>query len=157
MESTIFRLFENGGKVVFQLDSMPPATVVPVSAANGQSALTLAAPSSAPANAVGGATSGRRKKPCLSARERNVRRIESNERERLRMHGLNEAFQVRSKCACANEAAIVVGAIMITAIMYADETTALLKAAKKGKKARGDWRCSCFYDAQGTECGGIIK
>ena len=37
---------------------------------------------------------GRRKKPCLSARERNVRRIESNERERLRMHGLNEAFQV---------------------------------------------------------------
>jgi hypothetical protein len=39
---------------------------------------------------------GRRKKPCLSARERNVRRIESNERERLRMHGLNEAFQVRN-------------------------------------------------------------
>lgn len=40
-------------------------------------------------------TPGRRKKPCLSSRERNVRRIESNERERLRMHGLNIAFQVR--------------------------------------------------------------
>ena len=41
-----------------------------------------------------GAAGGRRRKQCLSARERNVRRIESNERERLRMHGLNEAFQV---------------------------------------------------------------
>ena len=40
-------------------------------------------------------TPGRRKKPCLSSRERNVRRIESNERERLRMHGLNIAFQVK--------------------------------------------------------------
>ena len=39
-------------------------------------------------------TPGRRKKPCLSSRERNVRRIESNERERLRMHGLNIAFPV---------------------------------------------------------------
>ena len=39
-------------------------------------------------------TPGRRKKPSLNSRERNVRRIESNERERLRMHGLNEAFQV---------------------------------------------------------------
>lgn len=45
----------------------------------------------------GGGGGGRRKKPCLSARERNVRRIESNERERLRMHGLNEAFQVSCK------------------------------------------------------------
>ena len=42
----------------------------------------------------GGGAGGRRRKQCLSARERNVRRIESNERERLRMHGLNEAFQV---------------------------------------------------------------
>ena len=45
----------------------------------------------------GGGTPGRRKKPTLSSRERNVRRIESNERERLRMHGLNEAFQVRER------------------------------------------------------------
>ena len=45
----------------------------------------------------GGGTPGRRKKPTLSSRERNVRRIESNERERLRMHGLNEAFQVSGK------------------------------------------------------------
>ena len=43
---------------------------------------------------AGGPAGGRRRKQCLSARERNVRRIESNERERLRMHGLNEAFQV---------------------------------------------------------------
>ena len=45
-------------------------------------------------NGAGKSTPGRRKKPTLSSRERNVRRIESNERERLRMHGLNEAFQV---------------------------------------------------------------
>ena len=47
----------------------------------------------------GGGAAGRRRKQCLSARERNVRRIESNEREWLRMHGLNEAFQV-SECEC---------------------------------------------------------
>ena len=41
---------------------------------------------------------GRRKKPCLSSKEKNVRRIESNERERLRMHGLNVAFQVILLC-----------------------------------------------------------
>ena len=29
----------------------------------------------------------------LNARERNVRRLESNERERMRMHSLNDAFQ----------------------------------------------------------------
>lgn len=29
----------------------------------------------------------------VSARERNIRRLESNERERLRMHNLNAAFQ----------------------------------------------------------------
>ena len=36
-------------------------------------------------------TSRRRKG--VSARERNVRRLESNERERMRMHSLNDAFQ----------------------------------------------------------------
>jgi hypothetical protein len=36
----------------------------------------------------------KRKKPRASARERNLRRLESNERERLRMHGLNAAFEV---------------------------------------------------------------
>ncbi|XP_046462304.1 class A basic helix-loop-helix protein 15-like isoform X1 [Daphnia pulex] len=35
----------------------------------------------------------KRKKPRASARERNLRRLESNERERLRMHGLNAAFE----------------------------------------------------------------
>ncbi|CAL4094203.1 unnamed protein product, partial [Meganyctiphanes norvegica] len=37
--------------------------------------------------------SGRRKKSASSARERNSRRLESNERERIRMHSLNDAFQ----------------------------------------------------------------
>ena len=34
-----------------------------------------------------------RRRKCNSARERNARRIESNERERQRMHSLNDAFQ----------------------------------------------------------------
>lgn len=36
---------------------------------------------------------GRRRKSTTSARERNLRRLESNERERQRMHSLNDAFQ----------------------------------------------------------------
>ncbi len=36
----------------------------------------------------------KRKRTGMSARERNLRRLESNERERLRMHGLNAAFEV---------------------------------------------------------------
>ncbi|KAG8231444.1 hypothetical protein J437_LFUL000161 [Ladona fulva] len=39
-------------------------------------------------------SSGRRRKTGLSARERNLRRLESNERERMRMHSLNDAFEV---------------------------------------------------------------
>lgn len=35
-----------------------------------------------------------RRKLILSAREKTLRRLESNERERLRMHSLNQAFQV---------------------------------------------------------------
>ncbi|CRK97675.1 CLUMA_CG011055, isoform A [Clunio marinus] len=35
----------------------------------------------------------RRKKGALNAKERNLRRLESNERERMRMHSLNDAFQ----------------------------------------------------------------
>lgn len=44
----------------------------------------------------GGSSSGntRRRKTCISARERNLRRLESNERERMRMHSLNDAFEV---------------------------------------------------------------
>ncbi|CAH0390701.1 unnamed protein product [Bemisia tabaci] len=38
-------------------------------------------------------SSGRRRKPVLNAKERNLRRLESNERERMRMHSLNDAFQ----------------------------------------------------------------
>ncbi|XP_077300507.1 uncharacterized protein LOC143921192 [Arctopsyche grandis] len=36
---------------------------------------------------------GRRKRSAASARERNLRRLESNERERMRMHSLNDAFE----------------------------------------------------------------
>ncbi|XP_076366179.1 uncharacterized protein LOC143255041 isoform X2 [Tachypleus tridentatus] len=38
-------------------------------------------------------TNGRRRRQPLNARERNLRRLESNERERMRMHSLNDAFQ----------------------------------------------------------------
>ncbi|XP_064637814.1 protein dimmed-like [Lineus longissimus] len=34
-----------------------------------------------------------RRRKTVSARERNLRRLESNERERMRMHSLNDAFQ----------------------------------------------------------------
>jgi hypothetical protein len=37
-----------------------------------------------------------RRKLILSTREKTLRRLESNERERLRMHSLNQAFQVKS-------------------------------------------------------------
>lgn len=40
------------------------------------------------------ANSARRRKNALNAKERNLRRLESNERERMRMHSLNDAFQV---------------------------------------------------------------
>lgn len=40
------------------------------------------------------ATNSRRRKGQLNAKERNIRRLESNERERMRMHSLNDAFQV---------------------------------------------------------------
>ncbi|XP_014259281.1 class A basic helix-loop-helix protein 15-like isoform X3 [Cimex lectularius] len=36
---------------------------------------------------------GRRRRQGLTARERNLRRLESNERERMRMHSLNDAFE----------------------------------------------------------------
>ncbi|OQR73505.1 neurogenic differentiation factor 1-like [Tropilaelaps mercedesae] len=39
------------------------------------------------------AAANRRRKANLSSRERNLRRLESNERERMRMHSLNDAFQ----------------------------------------------------------------
>lgn len=37
---------------------------------------------------------GKKRRSGISARERNLRRLESNERERMRMHSLNKAFQV---------------------------------------------------------------
>lgn len=41
----------------------------------------------------GSAPTTRRRKSGISARERNLRRLESNERERMRMHSLNDAFE----------------------------------------------------------------
>lgn len=38
----------------------------------------------------------RRSVDSLSVKDRNLRRLESNERERLRMHSLNDAFEVGS-------------------------------------------------------------
>ncbi|KAM7352252.1 basic helix-loop-helix family member dimmed [Cochliomyia hominivorax] len=40
-----------------------------------------------------GTSQNRRRKGALNAKERNLRRLESNERERMRMHSLNDAFQ----------------------------------------------------------------
>lgn len=57
-------------------------------------------PSSRPRNPSGSSTSGHgkcRRKGTLNAKERNLRRLESNERERMRMHSLNDAFQVGSE------------------------------------------------------------
>ena len=42
----------------------------------------------------GGPPTTRRRKSGISARERTLRRLESNERERMRMHSLNDAFEV---------------------------------------------------------------
>lgn len=44
-------------------------------------------------NSATGVGGGRRRKSMLNARDRNLRRLESNERERMRMHSLNDAFQ----------------------------------------------------------------
>ncbi|TRY68242.1 hypothetical protein TCAL_07469 [Tigriopus californicus] len=74
-----------------KISSAPTVTSIAVAAAASAAASSSSSQTNISVN--GGGASGRRKKPCLSARERNVRRIESNERERLRMHGLNEAFQ----------------------------------------------------------------
>ncbi|XP_028174681.1 class A basic helix-loop-helix protein 15-like isoform X2 [Ostrinia nubilalis] len=49
------------------------------------------AASTAPATSSTGP--GRRRRCTVSARERNIRRLESNERERMRMHSLNRAFE----------------------------------------------------------------
>ncbi|CAD6997135.1 unnamed protein product [Ceratitis capitata] len=52
-----------------------------------------ARPSSRGRNTLSGSTQNRRRKGVLNAKERNLRRLESNERERMRMHSLNDAFQ----------------------------------------------------------------
>ncbi|XP_039951735.1 protein dimmed [Bactrocera tryoni] len=52
-----------------------------------------ARPSSRARNSLTGTTQSRRRKGVLNAKERNLRRLESNERERMRMHSLNDAFQ----------------------------------------------------------------
>lgn len=49
--------------------------------------------SSSAASSGGHSGPGRRRRCGISARERNLRRLESNERERMRMHSLNRAFE----------------------------------------------------------------
>ncbi|KAL5240843.1 hypothetical protein ACI65C_008253 [Semiaphis heraclei] len=44
-------------------------------------------------NSSGAIRSGNRRKRKSSGKDKNVRRLESNERERLRMHSINDAFQ----------------------------------------------------------------
>lgn len=56
-----------------------------------------ARPSSRGRNSSSGTSQNRRRKGTLNAKERNLRRLESNERERMRMHSLNDAFQVNCK------------------------------------------------------------
>ncbi|XP_077526529.1 uncharacterized protein LOC144138217 [Haemaphysalis longicornis] len=66
-------------------DSPPPPQLAPTDGARRRPP---------PSSAAGAApTGGRRRRSALSARERNLRRLESNERERMRMHSLNDAFQ----------------------------------------------------------------
>ncbi|KAH8255442.1 hypothetical protein KR038_003272 [Drosophila bunnanda] len=55
------------------------------------SSLTPNSANSSSSNA--NANANRRRKGALNAKERNLRRLESNERERMRMHSLNDAFQ----------------------------------------------------------------
>uniref|UniRef100_A0A182RSJ9 BHLH domain-containing protein n=1 Tax=Anopheles funestus TaxID=62324 RepID=A0A182RSJ9_ANOFN len=44
-------------------------------------------------NGSSSSSAARRRKGAMNAKERNLRRLESNERERMRMHSLNDAFQ----------------------------------------------------------------
>lgn len=61
------------------------------SAANQHSSHATGAGSGGGGSGSGGGS--RRRKSMLNARDRNLRRLESNERERMRMHSLNDAFQ----------------------------------------------------------------
>lgn len=51
----------------------------------------------------------RKKKGVLNAKERNIRRLESNERERKRMHDLNNQFQVMRASYCNNYPPLSIG------------------------------------------------
>ncbi|XP_039501191.2 protein dimmed [Drosophila santomea] len=59
----------------------------------GACASTIAANSASSNSSNANGNSNRRRKGALNAKERNMRRLESNERERMRMHSLNDAFQ----------------------------------------------------------------
>ncbi|KAK6645539.1 hypothetical protein RUM43_001816 [Polyplax serrata] len=65
-------------------------TYVPYSSRSARSRSGESSTSSGTTHSNGTRT---RRKPVLNARERNIRRLESNERERMRMHSLNDAFQ----------------------------------------------------------------
>ncbi|XP_002069406.2 protein dimmed [Drosophila willistoni] len=65
----------------------------PSSRTRQQSSLLPNSANSSNCNGNSNSNSNRRRKGALNAKERNLRRLESNERERMRMHSLNDAFQ----------------------------------------------------------------
>ena len=78
------------GRRMVTSDASGNSSDVSISPANGSRA---AAARNSKQNDVA-AVPNKKKKCATSARERNHRRLESNERERLRMHSLNSAFEV---------------------------------------------------------------
>jgi len=77
------------GRRMVTSDASGNSSDVSISPANGSRA---AAARNSKQNDVA-AVPNKKKKCATSARERNHRRLESNERERLRMHSLNSAFE----------------------------------------------------------------
>ncbi|XP_043644160.1 protein dimmed [Drosophila teissieri] len=71
----------------------PSSRVRVQQAGSGACASTIAANSASSNSSNANGNSNRRRKGALNAKERNMRRLESNERERMRMHSLNDAFQ----------------------------------------------------------------
>lgn len=67
---------------------LPPATV-----SSATSKVKCRATTSAATAAAAARSTATRRRKSLNSRDRNLRRLESNERERMRMHSLNDAFQ----------------------------------------------------------------
>ncbi|KAJ2946011.1 hypothetical protein O0L34_g4930 [Tuta absoluta] len=70
-----------------------PSPEVPLEQRAGRTRRAAASSSSSDRQNAGPGPGRRRRHGGISARERNLRRLESNERERMRMHSLNRAFE----------------------------------------------------------------